>query len=132
MASFIQGHNVFDGTVESVDDGIARVVTPLGAFVVHTLADVASPPGTGVSFSVRAELLSPVVEGAHVNRFEAECRAVEFLGSVRRYDLRAADGRSVRLEQFGSAARRIAEGTKLIVGWRVEDGVLHAPGGGSG
>jgi ABC-type Fe3+/spermidine/putrescine transport system ATPase subunit len=127
VASFIQGHNVFDGTVESVAEGVARVATPLGTFAVPTLADVASPPGAHVSFSVRAELLTTAADGAHVNRLEAECHAVEFLGSVRRYDLRAAGGRSVRLEQFGSRAQRIAEGTRLIVGWRLEDGVLHAP-----
>jgi hypothetical protein len=63
----------------------------------------------------------------HPNRVPAVCRAVEFLGSVRRYDLRLPDGRAVKLETFGGPAPRVPEGSPVTLGWRVEDGVLHEP-----
>jgi ABC-type Fe3+/spermidine/putrescine transport system ATPase subunit len=127
VATFIQGHNVFDGTVESAADGVVRVATPVGSFAVPPRPGVAAAPGARVSFSVRAELLTAAPGPEHENRLEAECHAVEFFGSIRRYDLRASGGRSIRLEQFGARATRIAEGARVTLGWRVEDGVLHAP-----
>jgi ABC-type Fe3+/spermidine/putrescine transport system ATPase subunit len=126
VASFIQGNNVFDGVVESVQDRRVRVQTPVGAFVVP-VRETASPlEGAGVSFSVRAELLTECPGPQHVNRVPATCRAVEYLGSVRRYDLRLADGHSVKLEQFAASPTRIGEGEPVTLGWRVEDSVLHA------
>jgi ABC-type Fe3+/spermidine/putrescine transport system ATPase subunit len=126
VAGFIQGNNVFDGAVESVEGGNVRVRTPVGSFVVPA-REIGSPPqGEKVSFSVRAELLTERPGPEHANRLPATCHAVEYLGSVRRYDLRLPDGRSVKYEQFGAHAPRIVEGERVTLGWRVEDGVLHA------
>ena len=127
VASFIQGNNVFDGVVESVEGQSVRVRTSVGSFLVPG-PEIGSPPrGAPVSFSIRAELLSERPRPEHVNRLQATCHAVEYLGSVRRYDLRLPDRRSVKYEQFGASAARITEGERVTLGWRVEDGVLHAP-----
>jgi spermidine/putrescine transport system ATP-binding protein len=127
VASFIQGNNVFDGTVDSVDGRSLRVRTPAGWFAVPVGETPPPRPGAEVSFSVRAELLTDRPGPEHVNRLRATCHAVEYLGSVRRYDLRLADGRSVKYEQFGARGARIGEGEEVTIGWRVEDGVRHAP-----
>ncbi len=127
VAGFIQGNNVFEGTVEAAGDGRLLVATPVGRFAVAAAAPPASPPGAPVSFSVRASLLTPRPEPAHANRVAATCRAVEYLGSVRRYDLRLEDGRSLKYEQFGGDPVRLAEGERVTLGWRAEDAVLHAP-----
>jgi ABC-type Fe3+/spermidine/putrescine transport system ATPase subunit len=130
VASFVQGHNVLDGAVESVEGAAVRVRTPVGGFIVPAREIPPPPPGTTVSFSVRAELLTERPGPEHGNRVRATCHAVEYLGSVRRYDLRLEDGRSVKYEQFAAAAARIAEGAEVTLGWRPEDGVLHLPADG--
>ena len=129
VAEFIQGNNVFEGTVESVENGNARIATPSGSFDVPVEDAPLLAPGAVVTFSVRADILSTRPQAEHVNRLEATCNAVEYLGAIRRYDLRLEDGRSLKYEQFRSAAARIKEGERVSIGWRVEDGVLHASPG---
>jgi ABC-type Fe3+/spermidine/putrescine transport system ATPase subunit len=127
VAGFIQGHNLFDGTVEETSPGLLRVQTPGGSFAV-ACRDAASPsPGTPVSFSVRATLFTERPGAEHQNRVAVTCHAIEYLGSIRRYDFRLDDGRSLKLEEFGGHAARIREGEAVTLGWRIEDGVLHAP-----
>jgi ABC-type Fe3+/spermidine/putrescine transport system ATPase subunit len=127
VATFIQGHNVLDGTVAGVDGRHVTVATSVGSFVVPRRNGAAPAPGDAVSFSVRAELLDEQPGREHMNRMSAVCHAIEYLGSVRRWDLRLADGRSVKLERFGRTPCRLPEGEPVTLGWRVEDGVLHAP-----
>ncbi len=128
VASFIQGHNVFDGTVERVGATDVVVATPAGRFVAPLRGARAPGPGSTVSFSVRAELLDERPGPEHDNRLHATCHAVEYLGSIRRWDLRLEDGRSVKLERAGRTACRLAEGDAVTLGWRIDDTVLHAPG----
>jgi len=130
VAQFIQGNNVFEGVVESVAEGRVRVRTSLGSFLVPVGNAGPPAPETTVSFSVRAELLTERPGPEHPNRIAAVCHAVEYLGALRRYDLRISDGRSVKCERFGPSAPRIEQGAQVTLGWRVEDGVLHAPAGG--
>ena len=125
VATFIQGHNVLDGTVASAEGGHVTIATAVGRFVVPVRNGAAPASGTPVSFSVRAELLEEDPGLDHANRLAATCHAIEYLGSVRRWDLRLADGRSVKLERSGRTRCRLAEGEAVLVGWRVEDGVLH-------
>jgi spermidine/putrescine transport system ATP-binding protein len=127
VASFVQGTNVFDGTVESVDGDHVRVRTPTGNFLVPRADDWSSAAGEPTSFSVRAALLTALPGPEHINRVAAVCHAVEYLGAIRRYDLRLGDGRSLKLEEFTGRGRRLAEGDSVTLGWRVEDAVLHAP-----
>src|SRR5712692_3258754 len=127
VAGFIQGHNVFDGIVEGGDGPVVYVRTPVGRFAVPG-RDAARPQwGKPVSLSVRATLLTERLGAEHANRIAATCHAVEYLGSIRRYDFRLDDERSLKVEQFGGHAARIREGERVTLGWRAEDGVLHAP-----
>ena len=128
VAEFIQGNNVFEGRVESVNNGIVRVRTPSGSFDVPVHGAPHPAPEAVVTFSVRADILSNRPQAEHVNRLVATCRAVEYLGAIRRYDLLLANGRSVKYEQFRSTEARIDEGTEVTLGWRVAEGVLHAFG----
>jgi ABC-type Fe3+/spermidine/putrescine transport system ATPase subunit len=123
VATFIQGNNVLDGAVEAVEGEGIRVRTPVGAFLVPARGGP-PPAGTAVSFSVRADLLTERPGPEHANRVPATCHAVEYLGAVRRYDLRLPDGRSLKY-QLAAAAARITEGEEVTLGWRPEDGVLH-------
>ncbi len=132
VASFIQGNNVFEGVVESVEEDCVRIRTPVGSFAVPPRDGGPPPPGANVSFSVRAALLTERPGPEQANRLPATCHAVEYLGSIRRYDLRLPDGRSIKYEQFGAHAARIKEGEVVTLGWRVEDGILHAPPEGAG
>ncbi|MDP3767785.1 MAG: ABC transporter ATP-binding protein, partial [Dehalococcoidia bacterium] len=52
VASFVQGHNVLDGAVESVEGAEIHVRTSVGGFVVPA-REIPPPPGMTVSFSVR-------------------------------------------------------------------------------
>jgi ABC-type Fe3+/spermidine/putrescine transport system ATPase subunit len=126
VAAFVQGTNVFDGTVEGVDAEHVRMRTPTGSFLVPR-GGRSPAAGEPASFSVRAALLTARPGGEHVNRVAAVCHAVEYLGAIRRYDFRLGDGQSLKLEEFTGHARRLAEGAPVTLGWRVEDGVLHAP-----
>ena len=129
VAQFIQGNNVFDGAVETVAEGGVRVRTAAGGFLVPLRNTAPPSQGAAVSFSVRAELLTEGPGPEHPNRLPATCQAVEYLGALRRYDLRISDGRSVKYERFGTSAPRLTPGEQVTLGWRVEDGVLHEPVG---
>jgi ABC-type Fe3+/spermidine/putrescine transport system ATPase subunit len=130
VAGFIQGNNVFSGKAGAAADGMIEVETAAGAFRVPLAAAPAPPPGSGVSFSVRAERIADRPGPEHVNRLTATCEAVEFFGAVRRHVLRSADGQLVKLDQFGAEAARIGVGAAATLGWRTTDAVLHeAPAG---
>jgi spermidine/putrescine transport system ATP-binding protein len=129
-ATFVQGHNVFDGVVEGVEGGSLRVRTGVGSFAVPAREGPPPGPATRVSFSVRAEVLTDRPGPEHANRVCATCHAVEFLGSIRRYDMRLPDGRTLKYELFAASRTRIGEGEQVTLGWRPEDGVLHLPADG--
>jgi len=121
VASFVQGNNVFHGKVVQSADGVLKVETPSGSFLV---------PGSGqidstVSFSVRAENITDMVGDRHLNRLTARCTAVEYFGSVRRHIFERPDGEILKYDQFGAQAARIAAGQVTELGWRPEDTVLH-------
>ena len=122
VASFVQGNNVFRGKVVQVSDGLLKVETVVGAFLVPGAAVVA---GSEVSFSVRAEQITDVASDAHLNRLSARCTAVEYFGAVRRHIFERPDGEVLKYDQFGAHAARIAPGQMAVLGWRVEDCVLH-------
>src|SRR5262249_4776889 len=110
VATFVQGTNVFDGTVERADGDHVRVRTATGSCGVPGGEGRPPDPGAAVSFSVRAALVTATPGAEHVNQVGAACHAVEYLGAIRRYDFRLADGRSLKLEEFTGRGRRIAEG----------------------
>jgi ABC-type Fe3+/spermidine/putrescine transport system ATPase subunit len=124
VASFIQGNNVFRGKVLERADGNVRIETATGVFIVPCLG--ASPEiGATASFSVRAENISDTVSERHPNRLTAHCTAVEYFGAVRRHIFERADGEILKVDHFGANAARIAPGQSVLLGWQVEDTVLH-------
>ena len=122
VASFVQGNNVFRGKVVQASEGLLKVETAAGAFLVPGAAVVA---GSEVSFSVRAEQITDAASDAHLNRLSARCTAVEYFGAVRRHIFERPDGEMLKYDQFGAHAARIAPGQMAALGWRVEDCVLH-------
>ena len=126
VASFVQGNNVFRGKVVQAIDGMLKVETPSGNFLVPGHGQIGFP----VSFSVRAENITDMVGDRHLNRMAARCTAVEYFGSVRRHIFERADGEILKYDQFGAQAARIAAGQTAMLGWRPEDAVLHTGGAG--
>jgi spermidine/putrescine transport system ATP-binding protein len=124
VAGFIQGNNVFRGKVLEQMAGAVRIETAAGAFIVPCIG--ASPEvGTSASFSVRAEQVSDQLSDKHVNRLTAHCTAVEYFGAVRRHVFERTDGEVLKVDQFGAHAARIVPGQSVLLGWQVEDTVLH-------
>jgi spermidine/putrescine transport system ATP-binding protein len=128
VASFVQGNNLFRGRIVELLAGALRVATPVGAFLLtRPIAGPARQLGDEVSFSVRGEQITDTLDDRHVNRLTARCTAVEYLGSVRRHVFERADGEVLKLDQFGAHAARIVPGQEALLGWRLEDGVMHGP-----
>jgi ABC-type Fe3+/spermidine/putrescine transport system ATPase subunit len=121
VASFVQGNNVFRGKVVQAADGLLKVETGAGSFLVPGAGTV----GSQVSFSARAELITDLVSDQHLNRLAARCTAVEYFGSLRRHVFERADGEVLKFDQFGAYAARIGAGQVVELGWRPEDTVLH-------
>jgi ABC-type Fe3+/spermidine/putrescine transport system ATPase subunit len=121
VASFVQGNNVFRGKVMQAADGLLKIETGAGSFLVPGASSV----GAQVSFSVRAELVTDLVSDQHLNRLAARCTAVEYFGSLRRHIFERPDGEVLKYDQFGAQAARIAAGQVAELGWRPEDSVLH-------
>ncbi len=122
VASFVQGNNVFRGRVVQAADGLLRVETAAGSFLVPGSAQAI---GSEVSFSVRAENITDLTGEHHLNQLTARCTTVEYFGSVRRHIFERPDGELLKYDQFGAYAARIAAGQVAVLGWRPQDTVLH-------
>jgi ABC-type Fe3+/spermidine/putrescine transport system ATPase subunit len=123
VAGFVQGNNVFRGSIARIAGDTAFVATPEGEFAVPIAAAVPLP-GAAASFSVRAERLR-VAPPEGWNRLDVTCRAVEYFGSVRRYILERRVGEVLKLDQFGAEPACLKPGEAAAIGWRPEDGWLH-------
>jgi ABC-type Fe3+/spermidine/putrescine transport system ATPase subunit len=122
VAGFIQGNAVFEGIVAGWGDGVLRVDTEVGSFLVPGGARI---PGNKVTFSVRAETITDQLTETHVNRLTARCIAIEYFGSIRRYFLERMDGKVLKIDQFGAGPPTMQEGETVAVGWRLPEAVLH-------
>jgi ABC-type Fe3+/spermidine/putrescine transport system ATPase subunit len=122
VASFVQGNNLFRGRVAEENEGLLRIETAVGSFLVPG----AAAPGDEVSFSVRAEQITDTLGYRHLNRLSARCTAVEYFGSVRRHVFELADGEVLKYDQFGAQGARIAPGQTVEIGWQPEETVLHS------
>jgi ABC-type Fe3+/spermidine/putrescine transport system ATPase subunit len=122
VASFVQGNNLFRGRVARSADGLLKVETAVGAFLVP---GEALPVGSDVSFSVRAEQITDALDYRHDNRITARCTAVEYFGAVRRHVFERADGEMLKYDQFGAHGARIVPGQRVELGWEAGETVLH-------
>jgi len=129
VAGFVQGNNVFHGRVVDHSAGLLRVETAAGTFMVPSIGK-APDLGSEVSFSVRAERLTDAVTDQHPNRLSVKCTTVEYFGAVRRHIFQRRDGELLKYDQFGAQSQRIAVGQTAVLGWQVEDSVLHVGVGG--
>jgi ABC-type Fe3+/spermidine/putrescine transport system ATPase subunit len=122
VAGFVQGNNLFRGRVVETGEGLLKVETVVGTFLMPGTA----PLGSEVSFSVRAEQITDTLGYRHLNRLIARCTAVEYFGSVRRHVFERADGEVLKYDQFGAHSARIVPGQTVELGWQAEDTVLHS------
>ncbi|TAJ97741.1 MAG: ABC transporter ATP-binding protein [Reyranella sp.] len=130
VAGFVQGNNVFRGRMGEVLADAFCIETGTGTFLApRALGAPPVPPGTEVSFSVRAEQITDQLSDRHVNRLTATCTAVEYFGSVRRHILERSDGEVLKYDQFGAHAARIVPGQRVTLGWAIESTVLHGRAG---
>jgi ABC-type Fe3+/spermidine/putrescine transport system ATPase subunit len=123
VASFVQGNNLFRGRVVEASDGLLRVETAVGSFLVP---GAALPSDSDVSFSVRAEQITDTLGYRHLNRLTVRCTAVEYFGAVRRHVFERPDGEVLKYDQFGAHSARIVPGQTVELGWQPEDTVLHS------
>jgi ABC-type Fe3+/spermidine/putrescine transport system ATPase subunit len=121
VAGFVQGNNVFRGRIAEQQDGLARIETPVGRFLVPAVAPRAI--GAAASFSVRAERIGPARQ--HANTLAARCLAIEYFGSIRRYILEREDGEVLKLDQFGAEPAWLSQNEAAVLGWAPADAVLH-------
>jgi ABC-type Fe3+/spermidine/putrescine transport system ATPase subunit len=121
VAAFVQGNNLFRGRVIEAIEGLLKIETAVGSFLVPGSAS----PGSEVSFSVRAEQITDTLGYRHLNRLTVRCTAVEYFGSVRRHVFERSDGEVLKYDQFGAQSARIAAGQTVELGWRPEETVLH-------
>jgi ABC-type Fe3+/spermidine/putrescine transport system ATPase subunit len=126
VAGFVQGNNVFHGKAGTAQTGLLPVQTAVGEFLVPLRDHAVPQPGVPVSFSIRAERIVDRPEPAAANRVNGRCTAVEFFGAVRRHIFELPDGMVLKYDQFGALAGRIRPGDTAELGWRSDDGVLHA------
>ncbi|WP_119422081.1 ABC transporter ATP-binding protein [Desertibaculum subflavum] len=129
VAGFIQGNNVFEGTVEGVQGSTLTLNTKSGP--VHASLDGMPAPAVGqrATVSVRAEHLKFGPTAAE-NQLAGTCEAIEFFGSLRRYVLRLPSGQQLKIDQFGAEPARTTVGATTELSWRVGDTVLHTQPGG--
>lgn len=126
VAGFVQGNNVFRGRTGEVLAEALAIETAAGTFLAPRGRSAPPlPPGSEISFSVRAEQLTDQLTDRHVNRLTATCTTVEYFGSVRRHVFERSDGEILKYDQFGAHAARIAPGQRVTLGWTIEAVVVH-------
>jgi ABC-type Fe3+/spermidine/putrescine transport system ATPase subunit len=123
VASFVQGNNLFRGRVAEAAEGLLKIETAVGSFLVP---GGALSIGSEVSFSVRAEQITDTLGYRHDNRITARCTAVEYFGAVRRHVFDRSDGEILKYDQFGAHGARIVPGQTVELGWEVGETVLHS------
>ena len=106
VAEFIGQANFLRGTVESIQDGCARVSVLGRSLEADVQGDVSYAPGDAVTLVVRPEALSLRVNGSDGSDIPGEVRRAVFLGAVAEYDVDVGDGTTVTVALHGPSARR--------------------------
>lgn len=124
VAEFVGQTNIFEGTVESQENGRATVRTDVGSFTVSAQRRLGE--GERITFVVRPHLVTPVPEeGSSLeNMVAGEVVGMEYAGSLVTSTLRLPDGGEIKVEQHGSETREQAlerHGERATVGWKAED-----------
>jgi ABC-type Fe3+/spermidine/putrescine transport system ATPase subunit len=120
-AEFFGQANVIAGSVTSVADGVARVVSSQGIFEAHP-APAWVAPGKSVRMIIRPENLRINADAEPVNRLSATVVAREFSGSTESYTLAAGDLRLLALA-VADGGRLLAPGDEVSVS--VDPAAIH-------
>jgi iron(III) transport system ATP-binding protein len=106
VAEFIGQANFLRGTVESIQDGCARVAVLGRSLEADVQAGVGYTPGDPVTLVVRPEALTLRGNGSVGSGIPGEVRRAVFLGAVAEYDVDVADGTILTVALHGPTARR--------------------------
>jgi ABC-type Fe3+/spermidine/putrescine transport system ATPase subunit len=124
VAEFVGQTNIFEGTVESQQNGRATVRTDVGSFTVSAQRRLGE--GEPITFVVRPHLVRPVAEeGTSLeNTVSGEVVGLEYAGSLVTSTLRMRDGGEIKVEQHGSMSFEQVlgrHGESARVGWKADD-----------
>jgi putative spermidine/putrescine transport system ATP-binding protein len=137
VADFMGESNIFRGRLRS-RPGDGRLEHPAGELAVsaEALGRANLSHGSRAALVVRPERLevattAPPSDGAPRNSVRATVTERIYLGSVRKYELRTADGTTLRARlPMSEPTDALAPGQEVEVRWRVSDGVVVADTGG--
>lgn len=136
VAEFVGRNNIFDGQVSRLSDGLAKVETAQGEFLVNA-GGRSLATGQAVTFVVRADLMRPRLGAETVgeNSITGVVKGLEYAGSVILVVLDLGDGRELKMEQHESLSRgrsALRHGARFTVDWSADDCHLlpEVPGAG--
>jgi len=119
VADFVGSTNFLAGTLLTIDDGVARVETPIGIVECGEFARV--EVGGTCTISVRpehVELYADVTGGDdHRNEFAGTVETRLFIGEAMEYQLTIGD---TRIRAKGATGNRVSSGTPVTIRFPVE------------
>ena len=132
VARFIGGHNVVDGRVERVEDGVLHAsVSPAGRATAR-VADAAPKAGEPVSIAVRADQITLTTGDTPANdnasRLSGRISSIQYQGSFVevRVDAGQVEPILVTVPDSRFDAAPVAEGDSATLTWPIEEGHLLA------
>ena len=127
VASFVGQNNLVDAISHgSTDEGLQRVHTALGEFLVQPPAEHALGKGQPVTLVLRADALRRVTPREIPNEFEATVAGAQYSGARVTLLMEASDGTEFRMEEHESLSvgAPLRPGDYVLVGWDVGDAYL--------
>jgi putrescine transport system ATP-binding protein len=129
VADFVGAANLFDGRVESSEDGIVRVRVADVATLFTTHYDKPLATGTEVTVALRPEKVRVLIEddGAEANRLRGVVAEIGYLGDISIYHIRLESGRTVQAQLTNRERAAGAQWTwdqQVCLGWSEGSAVL--------
>ncbi len=121
VSNFIGDSNLFEGSVEKMDKGLAHVVTPDQVRLVTRGNDVA--PGDRLTIAVRPEKARLLITGETAgNSYSGSVESANFMGVSILYRIALPSGRLVFVIEPNDGNKPIfASGQGVRVGWEAAD-----------
>ncbi len=131
VARFIGGHNVVDGRVDRIENGLIHFAVPTGRAAARA-PDAALSTGDPVSIAVRADQIT-LAQGNqaandNANSLSGKISSIQYQGSFVevRVDAGQAEPILVTVPDSRFDAAPVAEGEDATLTWPIEDGHLLA------
>ena len=127
VAGFVGQNNLVDATpIGLTSEGLQRIDTPLGEFVVQPSADAVIEDGEPITLVVRADALRRVSPGQTRNEFKAKVAGAQYSGARVTILMEASEGTEFRMEEHESLSvgDRLRPGDEVLVGWETGDAYL--------